>query len=96
METEILKALPQAGVMGILAAVLFWFYREDRKKSEEALTTLGKDFRQTVEANTKAISVLCEVVRIAAPCPFKEQAEEFIRAQSEKEESHTRRSHFSK
>ena len=45
---------------GGLAVLMFWFYREDRKRSEEAMKELGKDFREVVEENTRVIATLVE------------------------------------
>jgi len=43
------------GVGGILAGVMFYFYRQDRKHSEERFAALGSEFREIVQANTAAI-----------------------------------------
>jgi hypothetical protein len=37
-------------------------YTEDRRRSEDALAKLGGEFRQTVEANTQAVTKLCTLV----------------------------------
>lgn len=47
------------GVGGVLAGGMFYFYRQDRKGSEEKLSELSKDFRGIVQENTKAITKLC-------------------------------------
>jgi hypothetical protein len=48
-----------------LAGIMFWFYREDRKRSEEKLAasearlaTFAIEFRTIVENNTKAMTEL--------------------------------------
>ena len=55
---EIVKNLAQFGVGGVLAGVMFWFYRQDRERSERQFTELGLNFRTIVEKNTEAIAGL--------------------------------------
>jgi hypothetical protein len=43
------------GVGGVLAGIMFYFYRQDRRHSEDRFEELGKDFRAIVEANTAAM-----------------------------------------
>jgi len=52
------QAITGLGIGGILAAVTLCFYRIDRKQSEQRLAKLGQDFRQIVEQNTQAITLL--------------------------------------
>jgi hypothetical protein len=60
---------PVLGVGGVLAGVVYKFYRDDRKSSEDRYALLAKEsqeryaalaenYRQIVEANTKAITEL--------------------------------------
>lgn len=46
------------GVGGILAGMMFCFYRKDHR----ALEALTADFREIVQENTKAITRLCELL----------------------------------
>lgn len=50
------------GVGGALALIMFWFYRLDRKASEERFTEISKDFRAIVQENTAAMVRLGEVI----------------------------------
>ena len=51
------------GVGGLLAAGMFYFYREDRKRSEAAYAQMIADFRAIIEANTEAMTSLREAIR---------------------------------
>lgn len=62
VESELAKALLQLGPGGIIAALMFFWYRADRQRAEEALKTVAADFRQTVEANTCAMTKLTVLV----------------------------------
>lgn len=46
------------GIGGGLAAFMFYFYRQDRKHSEDRYEALAKDFREIVEHNTEAMTSL--------------------------------------
>jgi hypothetical protein len=59
---ESLKVLAQFGVGGVLAGILFWFYRQDRKDAEQKYGALALDFRSIVEANTRAITKLSTLI----------------------------------
>jgi hypothetical protein len=72
METG-LPPLASLGVGGALALILFWFYRHDRKASEDRWfeyrnTTdkrydeLSRDFKLIVQENTAASVRLAEVI----------------------------------
>ncbi len=43
---------------GGLACIIFWFYRLDRKDSDERYKALATDYRQIVSENTKALTSL--------------------------------------
>lgn len=49
------------GGMG-LAGLMFYFYRQDRKASEDSLTKIASEFRGIVEGNTRAITALKTVI----------------------------------
>lgn len=49
------------GGMG-LAGLMFYFYRQDRKASEDSLTKIASEFREIVEGNTRAITALKTVI----------------------------------
>lgn len=61
--------LPWNGAVGGggvgLAGVIFYFYRQDRKASEDAMTKMASEFRQIVEANTRAITSLTTMIESA-------------------------------
>lgn len=71
---QIVPELPLApiaslGVGGVLALLMFWFYRHDRKSSEDRLKSsedrfaeLAKEFRQIVQENTAASVRLADVI----------------------------------
>lgn len=50
------------GVGGVLAIVMFGFYRHDRKSSEDRYNAIAKDFKQIVQENTAASVRLAEVI----------------------------------
>lgn len=50
------------GPVGTLAALMFYFYRQDRKASEEKYNELARNFRGIVEENTKAITMLTAAI----------------------------------
>jgi hypothetical protein len=69
MEIEVLNALAGLGAGGILAAIIFFIYRSDRKASEcqlredrkfmeDRLTLMLEQDQDTREENTKALSEL--------------------------------------
>jgi hypothetical protein len=41
-----------------MAGLMFYFYRQDRKSAEDSMIKMGSEFRQIVEANTRAITAL--------------------------------------
>lgn len=49
------------GGMG-MAGLMFYFYRQDRKSAEDSMIKMGSEFRQIVEANTRAITALEAVI----------------------------------
>jgi hypothetical protein len=53
---EEIKLLAQFGLGGVIAAMIFYYYRQDRLESEKRFTDLGLNFRQIVEANTEALT----------------------------------------
>ena len=55
---ELVKALAAHGAGGVLAALVFWFYRTDRQDSEKKYIELGLNFRSIVEKNTEALTSL--------------------------------------
>ena len=68
MEEFVLKAI-DAGSSAVLALVIFYFYRQDRKDSiaaygriTERFEELGKDFKEIVKDNTKAVLGLASAI----------------------------------
>jgi hypothetical protein len=61
MDETLLKALMQAGPFGIIAALVLWFYREDRKSSEQRYTTLLEGSNETIKENTQSNKELAQV-----------------------------------
>jgi hypothetical protein len=59
------------GLQGALAVGGFWFYREDRQRSEERLKCLASDFRETIKENAAANATICskmdELIRAVKP-----------------------------
>lgn len=77
MEEKLIGLLIQSGSGTLLAAIVLYFHfqwlkrvdeqnRDDRKRSEETIAKLGNEFRETVEANTKAITMLCTLVEASS------------------------------
>jgi hypothetical protein len=50
------------GVGGVLAGVMFYFYRQDRLESEKRMGEIIKDFRGIIEANTAAMTGLQKAI----------------------------------
>ena len=50
------------GVGGVLAGMMFFFYRQDRKASEERHERLTLDHRSMIQENTQAMTRLCETI----------------------------------
>jgi hypothetical protein len=55
-----LEQLPGLGVGGVLAMVIFHFYRVDRKNSLDRWQGQSDALIQVVKENTIAITTLCE------------------------------------
>mgnify|MGYP001562818035 FL=1 len=60
--TDGLHWLASLGVGGVLAGVIFHFYRQDRKTSEDRYAALAQDFRTIVQDNTAAMVKLCQMI----------------------------------
>lgn len=58
IEWSIAQWFATLGVGGVLAGVMFMFYRVDRKESEKRLAALGKEFKEIVQRNTEALTRL--------------------------------------
>lgn len=52
---KLMDALISMGPGGVLAGVIFWFYRQDRKEMLARLLVYADDFKAIVQDNTKAI-----------------------------------------
>lgn len=62
------------GVGGVLGGLALVFYRQDRKASEKRYSTLSEGFREIVQENTKAITLLTNTMtRGIVNCPLKEE-----------------------
>jgi hypothetical protein len=61
-QTTDIPNLTGLGIGGVLASVMFYFYRQDRKSSEESIKTFAGEFRQVVENNTAAMTKLTTLV----------------------------------
>jgi hypothetical protein len=59
------SAWPSLGVGGAVAGVAFWAWRQDRRDSSKRFEDLAADFRAVVQENTKAITVLGELLKHA-------------------------------
>ena len=46
------------GIAGILAVVIFFIYRQDRKSSEDRLTNIINSYNDAVQENTKVLAEL--------------------------------------
>jgi len=69
---EIVKNLAQFGVGGVLAGIMFFFYRQDRQASEKQFQELGLNFRTIIEKNTEAVTSLRAAIESPRPCPATE------------------------
>ena len=46
------------GIAGILAVVIFFIYRQDRKSSEDRLTNIINSYNDAIQENTKVLAEL--------------------------------------
>ena len=46
------------GIAGVLAVAIFLVYRQDRKSSEDRLTSIIKSYNDAVQENTKVLAEL--------------------------------------
>ena len=58
-----IRLLAQFGLGGVLAGLMFYFYRRDRQDSEKRYERLAVGFRQIVEDNTAALTSLKDYLR---------------------------------
>jgi hypothetical protein len=67
-----LKDWGSLGVGGLLAGVMFYFYRQDRKDSEARYAKIAEDFKQTIIESTRVTASVAEALRAfkgQAPSP---------------------------
>ncbi len=57
-----LNSLPSLGVGGMLAGIMFFFYRTDRQASEKSLSKITENFLQVIQDNTKAMTSVVDVI----------------------------------
>jgi len=57
-----LRWFSSLGVGGALAGIIFYFYRMDRKRSEDGLREVATSFRSIVQENTTALNRLCNLL----------------------------------
>ncbi len=57
-----LNSLPSLGVGGMLAGIMFFFYRTDRQASEQRLSKITENFLQVIQDNTKAMTSVVDVI----------------------------------
>jgi hypothetical protein len=60
--TDSFPSLPIVGIGGGVGALIFFYYRQDRKESERRYAELSRDFRKIVEDNTRALTSLQEAI----------------------------------
>lgn len=65
-----LPAIASLGVGGAIAALVLWFYRQDRQASEKRIESLASDFKQVIQENTEASTALKDAIKTVAQCPF--------------------------
>lgn len=60
------------GVGGILAGIMFFYSRLDRKASEKRYEELARDLRSLVQDNTKALTMLVSIIERPGlvECPY--------------------------
>ncbi len=63
MELSILEAMAGYGVGGILAVIIFFMYRLDRKSSEKRLSKLLEDDQDSREKSTEATAELTILIK---------------------------------
>lgn len=70
ISNAILNSIPTVGISGILALVIFHFYRKDTKEHmtryEELMhrfELLANDFKTVIQDNTRAIVTISERIR---------------------------------
>ncbi len=62
-ETVAIEALLQGGPVAILAYIIFWIYRKDRKSSEDRLTKIIERDQDSREHNTAALTELVVLLK---------------------------------
>ncbi len=67
----IITSLSTTGVGGLLAAWMFYWYRQDRILTEKMLQTTIEQFTKIIDDNTRAMTALTESIR-SAPCSSRE------------------------
>lgn len=60
---ELITAFAPLGIGGVLAAVMFYFYRQDRQATEARILGITESFREIIEGNTKAMTELVVTLR---------------------------------
>lgn len=85
----------QLGALGILAAMMFYFYRrdslawrrqyiEDRDRSEKLYASLALNFREVVQDNTKAMTTITVLLENGVgTCPVQRAAMEQKKEQAQ-------------
>lgn len=57
-EVSMFRELAETGVVGVLAAVLLWLYRNDHKESEARLAKIAEDYRDAMDKMFEVIGYL--------------------------------------
>ncbi len=52
--------IPTAGIGGLIAALMFYFYRKDSLENMNRFEGLAKDFKEVIKDNTAVITKLTE------------------------------------
>jgi hypothetical protein len=82
--------IPEYGIPTGVAGLVLWFWRQDRsdrmrerEAQEKRHHELAEDFRRIVQDNTRAITLLTDMVAArTTKCPFVERAEAWSGARS--------------
>lgn len=59
---EELKWLANFGTGGVLAAFIFYFYRQQNQAYEKSLSKVVEDYRAVVDRNTEAFNSLMRMI----------------------------------
>ncbi len=73
---EATNTFPEIGTLGVgggIAALIFYFYRQDRIANEKRFEQLAADFRAVIQQNTASSQALVDAIKTVVRCPVAEE-----------------------